>query len=566
MFKLCTQWALFVALLLSGVVARTQDTGVPLHNPAYHMLDRLSILSDSVCVVRPELKAYARRDIAAYAAALDSAQTPWSRLDRADLEYMLRDNNEWVDSTRMHRNAKPLLKYFYQTPANWIQVDVPHFYLRVNPMLNLVAGNERDNDLFLFENQRGVEVRGGVDEVVTFYTNVVESQARYPDYVTDRIEQYKAVPRVGFYKSFKKDSKPVEKAYDFNVANAYIGVQATRHIGIQFGHSKHFIGNGYRSLFLSDFGNYTFFLKFTTRVWKFQYQNLFMELSPTTPAAFPGGDDLLPKKYTAMHYLNYQVNPRLAFGFFEATVFDRSEQFELQYLNPIIFYRTVEGMLGSPDNVLLGGDMRWNFANRFQFYGQFFLDELVISKLIGADQKGWWGNKYGLQGGLKYINAFGVDHLDLQGELNLVRPYTYAHFDSIDSYTHYNQPLAHPLFANFIEYVGIARYQPTPKLSLFGRVVHARTGDDPPNENWGTNPLRDYDSRVMDYGNEIGQGIGASINLAALDVSYQFYHNMFIDLKALYRRKNSEEDRLDQETLYFGAALRINFWQPALSF
>jgi hypothetical protein len=41
---------------------------------------------------------------------------------------------------------------------------------------------------------------------------------------------------------------------------------------------------------------------------------------------------------------------------------------------------------------------------------------------------------------------------------------------------------------------------------------------------------------------------------------------MFIDLKALYRRKNSEEDRLDQETLYFGAALRVNFWQPDLSF
>jgi hypothetical protein len=147
-----------------------------------------------------------------------------------------------------------------------------------------------------------------------------------------------------------------------------------------------------------------------------------------------------------------------------------------------------------------------------------------------------------------------------------VRPYTYAHFDSIDSYTHYNQPLAHPLFANFIEYIGIARYQPTPKLSLFGRIVHARTGDDPPNENWGSNPLRDYDSRVMDYGNEIGQGIGADINLAALDVSYQFYHNMFFDLKALYRRKNSEEDRLDKETLYFGAALRVNFWQPDLSF
>src|SRR5690606_39927513 len=45
-------------------------------------------------------------------------------------------------------------------------------------------------------------------------------------------------------------------------------------------------------------------------------------------------------------------------------------------------------------------------------------------------------------------------------------PYTtlfrsYSHFDSTSNYTHYNQPMAHPLGAGFIEFLGLVRYQPT---------------------------------------------------------------------------------------------------------
>jgi len=38
--------------------------------------------------------------------------------------------------------------------------------------------------------------------------------------------------------------------------------------------------------------------------------------------------------------------------------------------------------------------------------------------------------KVGAQAGLKYINAFGLDHLDLQAEYNSIRPYTYSFRDS----------------------------------------------------------------------------------------------------------------------------------------
>ena len=50
-----------------------------------------------------------------------------------------------------------------------------------------------------------------------------------------------------------------------------------------------------------------------------------------------------------------------------------------------------------------------------------------------------------LQLGAKYVDAFGINNLDLQLEMNRVRPFTHSHNDSISNYTHYNQPLAHPL-------------------------------------------------------------------------------------------------------------------------
>ncbi len=562
-----SRWLLLLTGLCPSVVLLAQASGVPLNSPTYHIIDRLDILTDVANPIHPEIKYYSRQDVAAYAQALDTAAMNLSRRDRQDLLYILNDNNEWLpDSSRYRlRNRRPIFRNFYRSAANLFEVNTPDFQMRVNPLLNLQLAQQQDDPELLFENQRGLEVRGAVDGKVFFFTNIVESQARYADYVTDRILDYQAVPGAGFYKAYRPRFPNVNNAYDFNVASAYIGLHVTRHVSLQLGHGRHFIGNGYRSLLLSDYANNGFYLKLSTRVWRFHYQNLFMELSPISQRQ-AGGNEKLPKKYIALHYLNYKITPRLSVAFFEATVFNRSRQFEWQYLNPVILYRTVEGMLGSPDNVLIGFDGHWNLLRRVQLYGQVMIDEFVVSQALKPDQKGWWGNKFALQAGVKYINAFGVDHLDLQLEFNAVRPYTYSHYDSLNSFTHFNQPLAHPLLSNFQEVIGIARYQPSPRWTVEGRMMHAQTGDNTATENWGANPLLNYGSRVRDFGNEIGQGVAATIDLAALNVSWMLYHNIYVDAKVLLRKKNSVENARDQSTKLFGLGLRMNMWNAGQDF
>ncbi len=554
------------SLFPAGFIA-AQASGVPLNSPTYHIVDRLDILTGVPNLIHPEVKYYSREDVVAYALRVDSLAAELSSRDQEDLQYLFDDNNEWLpDSSRFLRhNQHPVFKTFYRTPANLFEVNVPDFQMRVSPLLNLQIAKEQDDAELVFHNDRGLEIRGAVDRKLFFYTSIVESQARFPNYVTSRILKYQAVPGAGFYKDYNPRIINVNNAYDFNVASAYLGLHVTRHVSLQLGHGRHFIGNGYRSLLLSDYANNGFYLKLSTRVWRFHYQNLFMELSPITNRQAPG-DEKLPKKYVALHYLNYKITSRLSLAFFEATVFNRSRQFEFQYLNPVILYRTVEGMLGSPDNILIGFDGHWNFLRRFQAYGQIMLDEFSVASVVNPDKKGWWGNKFGLQTGLKYINALGIDHLDLQLEFNAVRPYTYSHRDSLNSYTHFNQPLAHPLLANFKEFVGIVRYQPSPRWFFTGRLMHAQTGDDTDTQNWGTDPLLSYDSRVQDYGNKIGQGVGATINLVGLDLSWMIYHNLYIDAKVLLRKKNSVEDARDQSTKLFGLGLRMNLWPANLDF
>src|SRR5690606_10630143 len=155
------------------------------------------------------------------------------------------------------------------------------------------------------------------------------------------------------------------------------------------------------------------------------------------------------------------VTKWLNVGVFEGIVFGREDHFDFQYLNPIIFLRHVEGTVGSPDNAVAGFDFKANAAKKFQFYGQLLLDEFLLQVI--TSNSGYWANKYGYQLGVKYVDAFKINNLDLQLETNRVRPFTYSHYDSTANYTHYNQPLAHPLGANFHEFVGVLKYQPAPK-------------------------------------------------------------------------------------------------------
>jgi hypothetical protein len=270
------------------------------------------------------------------------------------------------------------------------------------------------------------------------------------------------------------------------------------------------------------------------------------------------GDTLLGRKYAAMHHLSVNVKNWLNFGLFEGIIFGRVNHFDFQYLNPIIFYRHVEGSIGSPDNALAGIDFKANLINRLQLYGQLLLDEFNL-KQVKANN-GSWSNKWGVQLGVKYINLLGIPSLDLQFESNRVRPFTYSHRSVVANYTHYNQLLAHPLGANFQEFISILTYQPIPRLQIQTKLIYYFQGiDSLGGKNLGSNPLLLYSTRKGDYGYFLGIGRRVTSFNSLLLLSYECKENLFIDFSLQQRNYSIEAEKIKNNSTTITLGVRLNF-------
>jgi len=571
---------LILFLFLFPLISFGQTTYIPLGSEEYILLERMEIKMQKDSVLNfSKTKPFSREAViptvekyyglANFISRAGEIPVGWSgdsvalasKFSRVDIYNMRRaiiNSLEWkADSSSSYQSKRPWGKTFYQTPGSLYEAHVKDFDLAINPVLYFQGSKEKDNDETLFLNTRGVRVRGRIANKIGFDTYITDNQERDPLYVQEWVNKYKAVPNQGYYKSFKTTG------YDYFNATGYFTFGVTKYIDVQFGYDKNLIGNGYRSLFLSDFSNNMLFLKLNTRIWKFNYQNLFMELNATEPR---GPDRLLKKKYAAMHHLDVNIGKSLNIGLFEGIIFGRPDHFEFGYLNPIIFYRSIEQQNGSFDNALVGLDLKANVAHALQFYGQLLVDEFVLSEV--KQNNGSWVNKWGVQLGVKYIDAFGIKNLDLQVESNHVRPFTYSHSDSVANYTHYNQPLAHPLGASFQEFIGIARYQPAPKWYLEGKLFFWKQGTDTSNTvSYGSNIFLPYTFRNRESGFQTGQDLyPGETFMASFLLSYELKQNLFIDLSAMYRKYDVNATSTLSKTTVVSLGIRLNAFRRQFEF
>lgn len=557
--KFFFKWFLTVGFGLVLLPLFGQMPGSFSDNQSNKIIKRLAIKTKNRAIKFTNLSPLSRNEVVAFALKKDSTTENISKVMRDNLEVIFKNNNEnpLLSGEKFNFRRKPILKYFYQSPAWFYEKTTEDYYLRFNPLIDIRYGLDREDDDPIFWNRRGIEIRAGIDKWIHFYTNITENQASFPEYVDDYISRNKAIPGFGFYKNFSSGIFNSKQAFDFTNARGLIDFNISKHAAVQFGHGQNFIGSGYRSLLLSDFAVNYFYLKLNWRAGDFVLQNIFAEAAARSAAEI-SGDELLPKKFTATHYLGWQPSSNFQIGLFESVVFNRRTGFELQYLNPVILYRTVETYLGSPDNVLLGTDVFWNFLPGFQAYGQFVLDEFKFDELF-IEKRGWWANKYAGQFGLKIVDLAGIESLDLQTEYNFARPYTFTSRDSsYGSYSHHNQALAHPLGANFQELIGILKYRPTKRISLKGRIIRQQSGEDPGSRNFGANILLPNSTHPMDFGNELGQGVEAKTLILGLEVSYRVFQNAFLDLTFFQRNKKSVDTARNQKTNYIGGGFRIN--------
>lgn len=334
-----------------------------------------------------------------------------------------------------------------------IEVKKDDFYLSIDPLFNFTLMNDladtslRADTTNFYINTRGLLVQGNIGEKFSFESSFYENQAFFPDYLHQYVRTYRIVPGQGRVKDFKKGG------FDFAMASGYFSYTPYNSEkfkwNIRAGHGKNFVGEGYRSLLLSDNAfNYPF-VKSTIQLGIFQYVNTFavlQSLDRTRVSTIT--ENLFYRKKASFHYLGINPHKRLHIGFFEGIMWQMQDTnsvkpFEPSFALPVIFANTLMYGLNDEHNAIIGTNLKFKLQKKITLYGQLVSDDFSRSR-------------FAYQAGVKSFEI--IKNLFLQAEYNNVKAFTYSHAIPLQSYTHYNQSLTHPLGANFDELLFRAGY------------------------------------------------------------------------------------------------------------
>jgi hypothetical protein len=422
---------------------------------------------------------------------------------------------------------------------------------------DLVIGKDFSDKRTTWINTRGYQLGGNIGDKFSFYSSGYENQAVFPQYLNTYIKQVGIVPGRAYDRNFgNKSSK------DWSDVYATVSYTPVKYLNITLGHDKTFIGDGYRSVILSDYASAYPFFKLTGNLGNVRYMAMwsYMTDPTTTAASYDIGSN---RKWGVFHYLDWNVNDRLSLGFFDAIIWANRDSsvnvnrgFDFSYANPIIFLRPVEASNGSPDNALIGFTGKYKVTDGLTAYGQFLLDEFSSKDFFSG--KGSYRNKYSWQLGVKGSNLFNIPSLNYLAEYNGSLPYTYSEISPIKNYSEQAEPLAHPFGANFKEVVGILNYS-YKRFDFTGEIDYGHYGLDINNLNYGKDIFKVYTDAVLHEGNVIGQGLTTNMAYVEGKVAYMLNpkYNLRIELGGVYRRESNSQ--FNDKTTMVTIGIRSSF-------
>jgi len=436
--------------------------------------------------------------------------------------------------------------------VNWVN-------FQFHPILDLEVGNDLLTLKPAITRLGGMHLKTNINNDFTLAATLYGGKISFPFFIDTSISKQKIIPESG--QAYGSNSS----GYTFFDYTGYISYSPKNNkiFNFQAGRDKHFIGDGYRSVLLSDYGPAYPYFRINTNIWRLQYNVWYVMMNDVSTAN--GRQKSFTNKYGTFHYLSYNVIKGLNIGLFENIVWrgsdtNQARNFELNYLNPIIFFRPQEYSIGSPDNSFLGANINFVLLKTLKLYAQIGLDEFLLKEIRAG--KGWWANKQAWQLGIKYINAFGVKGLKIQAEYNQVRPFTYTHGLVDQNYSHYGKPLAHPLGANFTEFLGFVNYRKS-RSEFSWQGMYAIVGKDSAGSksNVGQNIFLSYNSRGSDYGHHTGQGIRTTLLQSTLKYTWYIIPNLNMRLELGYIQRSEGNEKgyvLEDPFIYIG--FKTSFW------
>jgi hypothetical protein len=441
------------------------------------------------------------------------------------------------------------------------------FYFAINPIIDAQFGYDVNDKKLRYTVGYGARLEANLGSKVSLsftYQGVSEDYLRQVDQYA---RQYGALP--GYRKSSFNGSRVSSQLF-----SGYLSYSPNKYFNLQVGNDKQFWGEGYRSLFLSDNASNMPFLKMTTNFWRIKYTYLLdvMRYGPINGFNIDNHSSSFKTKYGAYHLISVDVAKWMQFTFFEGVTWFHSDSskvrgIEFSYLIPIAFIRPVEFALGSPDNVVLGVGMKFKASPKQIFYTQIMLDDMDVA--AARKSKGFYRTKVAAQFGYKGYDIFKVKHLDFQTELNIVRPFVFAHKAPEQSYTNFNQSLTHPLGANFLESVSFLNFWHKHWVAS-AKFQYVVQGSDAGYEHNGSNIfVSDFligPDLNKAYGNYFLQGVKTRLMNTEIRGGYLINPKINLSAEAFVNYRYQQNQFNKQQNLFFGISLRTNLFNRYTDF
>jgi len=338
------------------------------------------------------------------------------------------------------------------------------YFITISPILDLTYGKDVQdtNDRKLFQNTRGFLVEGDLFKNFSFSTGFFENQGRFSIYETNYyssigelypnqgigkyITQNGVIPGSGRTKPFKLDG------FDYAYAIGNIVYKPHRSIILCAGNTSQFIGDGYRSILLSDNAAPAPFLRGTFKIskkWQFNYLRMRAMNLMRRPVSSSVEAYYETKGFSA-NYISYQPTPKLSISLFEGIIWSRGDSITSKRPNPLIYnpVPVIADMVVSDEekNSVLGINLSFAPLNEHRFYGQLAFGNLNTKH--NAFQLGYRGYNY-----------FGLKNFMIQVEFNSVSKDMYTSVNERLNYSHFNLPMAHVKGNSFNEIIFRSNYE-----------------------------------------------------------------------------------------------------------
>jgi hypothetical protein len=429
------------------------------------------------------------------------------------------------------------------------------FYL--DYLTDFGAGHEFTDSRSTNINTRGYEVGGTIGKNFFFYTSGYENQGKFANYIESNIAQTKIVPSESEDRTSNGQTQ-LTNTHDWSYSSAMLGYVPTSGITIALGQDKTFIGDGYRSVLLSDYAPNYPLLRFTIELGKHvKYMTEWAYMDNQLAHQYdinPSGPNYR-RTWAVFHYIDWNINNRASLGFFNALIAAEADDqgnrhgFDVNYINPILFIRSLGPGGTIPDHTLLGFNGKYKVFDKTTVYGQLMIDQSSDSNT---------GPRNAYQLGLRGADLFKVNSLNYLFEFNTATPYTYSNQYPIVNYAQLNEPLAHPLGANFTEVLGIMNYT-IGKFDLQGELDYSKVGLNTATVNYGQDITLADNSLLPPANTGTGQGIATTIKYAEGTVAYVLNpkYNLRFELGAVLRQETNTLS--DTKTVWLTFGLRTTF-------